>query len=172
MIHVTGFPLPVENVGLHREVVQRDLARRLKNLDPYGLHVDDYREFKKADNNHQPLTITYAVGGAGALAELGTTIISSLAGELRKNTLRLRLVAGVRSEVRDQFQRFCEGNGFKDLLGKNISIYYFENKKQYFQGFNELIRDTDILWTKPSELVFYAGFGLPIIIAPSLRSHS
>ncbi len=29
---------------------------------------------------------------------------------------------------------------------------------------------TDILWTKPSELSFYSGLGLPIIIAPSIGS--
>jgi len=29
---------------------------------------------------------------------------------------------------------------------------------------------TDILWTKPSELSFYAGLGLPIIIAPTVGS--
>ena len=29
---------------------------------------------------------------------------------------------------------------------------------------------TDILWTKPSELSFYAALGLPIIIAPIIGS--
>jgi len=32
------------------------------------------------------------------------------------------------------------------------------------------LRKTDILWTKPSELSFYAGLGLPIIIAPPIGS--
>ena len=31
-----------------------------------------------------------------------------------------------------------------------------------------MLLDTDILWTKPSELSFYAGLGLPIIMAPSV----
>ena len=32
------------------------------------------------------------------------------------------------------------------------------------------MRTTDILWTKPSELSFYAGLGLPIIITEPLGS--
>ena len=32
------------------------------------------------------------------------------------------------------------------------------------------MRITDILWTKPSELVFYASLGIPIILAPPIGS--
>jgi hypothetical protein len=32
--------------------------------------------------------------------------------------------------------------------------------------FEDCLADTDILWTKPSELVFYAALGLPILLAP------
>jgi hypothetical protein len=32
------------------------------------------------------------------------------------------------------------------------------------------MRTTDILWTKPSELSFYTGLGLPIIMAPTVGS--
>ncbi|MHB8579749.1 MAG: DUF6938 domain-containing protein [Ignavibacteriaceae bacterium] len=32
------------------------------------------------------------------------------------------------------------------------------------------MRTTDILWTKPSELSFYAGLGLPIIMTPPIGS--
>jgi len=41
---------------------------------------------------------------------------------------------------------------------------------EYFRLFNEALRETDILWTKPSELSFYAGLGIPIIIAPPIGS--
>jgi hypothetical protein len=40
----------------------------------------------------------------------------------------------------------------------------------YFREFNAVIRETDILWTKPSELSFYTGLGLPIIMAPTIGS--
>jgi hypothetical protein len=44
------------------------------------------------------------------------------------------------------------------------------DKFAYFREFNKVILETDILWTKPSELSFYAGLGLPILIAPPLGS--
>ena len=36
--------------------------------------------------------------------------------------------------------------------------------------FNQAIRETDLLWTKPSELSFFCGLGIPIIMAPSIGS--
>jgi len=30
------------------------------------------------------------------------------------------------------------------------------------------MRETDILWTKPSELSFYSALGIPIVMAPSI----
>ncbi len=33
-----------------------------------------------------------------------------------------------------------------------------------------MLRTTDILWTKPSELSFYTALGLPIIMTPPLGS--
>ena len=52
----------------------------------------------------------------------------------------------------------------------NIKIIFATEKDVYFQEFNEALRITDILWTKPSELVFYSALGIPIIMAPSVGS--
>jgi hypothetical protein len=41
---------------------------------------------------------------------------------------------------------------------------------KYFSEFNLSLRETDILWTKPSELSFYSGLGIPIIIAEPIGS--
>ena len=38
------------------------------------------------------------------------------------------------------------------------------DKPSYFNQFNRWLRDTDILWTKPSELVFYCALGIPILL--------
>ena len=40
----------------------------------------------------------------------------------------------------------------------------------YFDMFNRSLRDTDILWTKPSELSFYCALGIPIIMSPAIGS--
>ena len=41
----------------------------------------------------------------------------------------------------------------------------------YFDSFDALLADTDILWTKPSELVFYAALGIPLLLAPPVGIH-
>lgn len=169
-IHLTGFPLPVENIGSRKEVVKRDLGNRLHKLDPFNLQTEVYKEFAGKNNDDRPLTITFAVGGAGAQKEIANTIMKSLESFLRKGTIHLNIVAGVRAEVRDYFLKCVKANGLTEVLGKNITIYFFETKETYFGGFNEIMRTTDILWTKPSELVFFAALGIPIIMSPALGS--
>ena len=56
-------------------------------------------------------------------------------------------------------------------MSEGIRILYNQDKNEYFRQFNELLHDTDILWTKPSEMSFYCGLGLPIIIAPPIGPH-
>ena len=53
---------------------------------------------------------------------------------------------------------------------KNIRIIYSNSKLKYFEIFNRALRTTDILWTKPSELTFYSGLGIPIIMADPIGS--
>ena len=35
----------------------------------------------------------------------------------------------------------------------------------YWHAFNGTLADVDVIWTKPSEMVFYAGLGIPLILA-------
>ena len=42
--------------------------------------------------------------------------------------------------------------------------------EDYFRGFAHTLRTTDVLWTKPSELSFYTGLGIPIVMAPPIGS--
>ena len=56
-------------------------------------------------------------------------------------------------------------------LGKFISILCELDKRSHFEKFNQMLKTTDILWTKPSELCFYTALGLPVIIAPPVGSH-
>src|SRR3989344_3701749 len=57
-----------------------------------------------------------------------------------------------------------------DTHNGHVHILYAETKDEYFKKFNELLLTTDILWTKPSELSFYVGLGIPIIMAPTIGS--
>ncbi len=174
-IVTTGFPLPKENVGAKQEIVKRDLAIRLKKLDPRGVYHKKYQGLikehlgKDVDKNSKRLiTLTFAVGGAGAQRELGALIIKGLRNSLRQNKIALNVVAGSREDVNSFFKEEIKKNGLSN--NKNIKLIYAPQKIDYFRAFNKCLRDTDILWTKPSELTFYSGLGLPIIMSDPVGS--
>lgn len=52
-----------------------------------------------------------------------------------------------------------------------IEIIFEKDIETYFQKFNLVLRKTDILWTKPSELSFYCALGIPVIISSPVGSH-
>ena len=51
-----------------------------------------------------------------------------------------------------------------------MEIIFGKDIEDYFYKFNQTLKRTDILWTKPSELSFYSTLGLPIIMAPPIGS--
>jgi hypothetical protein len=173
-IHLTGFPLPLELLGDEEvSTLKQDVGQRLNYLDPnhrfWQLHQWSAEHFLGAENiahrNERVLEITYAVGGAGAQREIGYQIAKSLRERLVGGVLRLNLVAGIRPEVRDYFLEAREELG---LAPDQVRVIYGETMALYFDAFTQTIRHTDVLWTKPSELSFYAGLGLPIIMAPTI----
>ena len=175
-IFLTGFPLPkTATGGPELEILKRDVGTRLNVLDPRGkfrpLHGRNVEHFLgKSRYRHaeeRPLTVTFAVGGAGAQREIGADIADSLRELIRKNLIRLNLVAGVRPEIRDYFEEIRRD---LDLNAEQLPVLFCEQKSDYFEAFAKVCRQTDVLWTKPSELSFYAGLGLPVIIAPTIGS--
>ncbi|MGI6373831.1 MAG: DUF6938 domain-containing protein [Patescibacteria group bacterium] len=172
-IFVTGFPLPKENIGEKQEILIKDLAQRLVNLDPQGEYQRKYQALIKdvlppLEKKTRPLTITFAVGGAGAQKELGASILANLSGKIKKGEIKLNLVAGVRTEVKEYFREHLALNNIS--AGSGVEIIFASQKNDYFKIFNQVLRETDILWTKPSELSFYAGLGLPIIMSEPVGS--
>lgn len=178
-IFLTGFPLPEENLGnKDLDVLKSDLLSRIHSLDPQRKYRQKYADtvsrFLKHDgedgvpHSHHPLTLTFAVGGAGAQKIMAKDILQSLHKKLLKEELILNLVAGTRNDVYLYFQDQINRCGLKKQLDKNIRILFALEKQDYFYQFNLLLKTTDILWTKPSELVFYAGLGIPLIMAPSV----
>lgn len=178
-IFLTGFPLPPENVGSRGlNTLKKDLGRRLRNLDPKNKYTQKYEEtieeelgrdnmIKKA---HHPLTLMFAVGGAGAQRELGIEIARSLKQRINKKQIRLVLVAGIHNDVNQYFKKCLKDIGLGSQLNRGIKIIFAGNKPEYFKKFNQILRTTDLIWTKPSELSFYAAFGIPIIMAPPIGS--
>ncbi|MFH1890156.1 MAG: hypothetical protein ABIJ91_01130 [Candidatus Kuenenbacteria bacterium] len=172
-IYFTGFPLPLVNLGDEKlSILKKDLGKRLRNLDPQNRYISKYRRTitehlgKNAvpQKSTHPLTVTFAVGGAGAQRELGIGIVKSLKKQIEKDEVRVILVAGIRLEVKEYFEVEVRKLRLGKQLGKNIQILYEGKRENYFKNFNKILRTTDILWTKPSELSFYCALGLPIII--------
>jgi len=175
-IHLTGFPLPKELLGDENlSVLKKDLAQRLFYLDPKGKfwvrHGRNVEHFLGKENcvfrDERKLTITYAVGGAGAQKEIGGMIAESLKEKLRIGEVRLNLVAGIRQEVNEFFESV---KNEIDPGGNGIKIIFSKSLLEYFDHFNQALRETDILWTKPSELSFYSALGIPIIMSPIIGS--
>jgi hypothetical protein len=172
-IFLTGFPLPLDLLGKNLATVKSDVGQRLFTLDPNNRFWTNHRQsvehFLGKKNctfrNKRTLTITYAVGGAGAQKEIGGRIAMSVKEKIRNGTVRLNLVAGIRPEVFSYFRNI------KTIIGSdNVRVIYAETLHEYFQQFNTAMRETDMLWTKPSELSFYAGLGIPIIMTPAIGS--
>jgi len=66
--------------------------------------------------------------------------------------------------VRDYFLEI------KEKINGNIEVVYSNNIDEYFDAFNKVLKETDILWTKPGELSFYTALGLPIVITNAIGS--
>lgn len=168
-IIISGFPLPKENVGPNKEILISDLSKRLKRLDPQGSHKLMYQSFiQEAAIDSSSISITFAVGGAGAQKESGVVILSRLAKSIKSGKFCLNLVAGNRLEVRDYFVEAIKREGLENHPG--VKIIFNADKLEYFRQFNICLHSTDILWTKPSELSFYCALGLPIIMSEPVGS--
>ena len=170
---VTGFPLPKENIGSCQEILKADLAERLNLLDPRGTYFEKYsslisKQLTQGTIPTRPLTITYAVGGAGAQKEIGLTVLEKLKDKIVAGTLAVNLVAGNRPEIRDYFNEGIKNLGLDS--NNNVRVIFDADKIEYFKKFNKVLRTSDILWTKPSELSFYCALGLPIIMCEPVGS--
>ncbi|MFI5252135.1 MAG: DUF6938 domain-containing protein [Bacteroidota bacterium] len=175
-VFLTGFPLPEELLGgSNLPVLKRNLMHRLIRLDPcnrffplHGKNVEHYlgrENSSERGNSKSPLTITYAVGGAGAQREIGAKIAMSLKDFIKQGKVKLNLVAGIHEEIG---KYFLEVRDSLQCSSEEIAVFSSPNFDHYYEEFTFLLHSTDILWTKPSELSFYCALGLPIIMAPAI----
>ena len=171
-IYFTGYPLPKENIGNNSEILREDMRHRLLNLDPNKRYRKIYEPLIKGmlgklpEKSNHPLTIMFSIGGAGAQKEVALAAINSLKDKIKNKELRFIISLGVRGELKKYFSDNIKGL----KLDGWVHVLSAKTIDEYFRLFNETLRETDILWTKPSELSFYAGLGIPIIIAPPIGS--
>jgi hypothetical protein len=174
-LFMTGFPLPEELLGgPDLGLLKADLGQRLRYLDPgsrfWPLHEASVVHFLGEENckprSARRLTLAFAVGGAGAQKEIGAQALASLKGRILAGDLSMNLVCGVRAEVRDYFEEVVKAQGLDGCA--DVRVIGGRGDEEYFDSFNASLRETDILWTKPSEMSFYVGLGIPIIVAPTI----
>jgi hypothetical protein len=173
-IELTGFPLPAELTGGDDlSALRGALVARLARLDTSGaLRSRRRREVETLvaplpdSGQVGPLTLTFAVGGAGAQGSLALRALRGAAPRIREGRLRLVLVAGVRGDLAARFRAWIADSGLAHLLGRGVDVLHEPDFDRYYPRFNRLLADTDVLWTKPSELVFYGALGLPLVLSP------
>lgn len=182
-IEMTGFPLPHELLGgPELPVLRRNLAARLVRLDPKKVFRSETRNEIQhflgglpADQEGRPPLATFSVGGAGAQANLARALLRSLKPLLKEGRLRLCLVAGVRQEIARKFHDWIGEAGLADQLGPmehaGVSVMVEDSIDTYFPRFNRLLAETDILWTKPSEMTFFAALGIPLVLTKPVGHH-
>ncbi len=177
-IFITGFTLPRENIGgTDMPTLKADLLARLSRLDSrgrftsvFGSTVRELLGDRPEPDEKARITVTFAVGGAGAQTEIGLALVQALKVGILDHRFRLVLVAGVNPIVERIFKEVIPRIGLADEIGDGIVVVREPTKPEYFDRFNALMRETDILWTKPSELSFYSALGIPIVMAPPIGS--
>ncbi len=173
LIHHTGYPLPPELLGGHDlAVLHRNLAARLVRLDPEHMFVDRHLDDIERrvgplppGEARKPAHVVFAVGGAGAQANLAERFLPSFVRPIAEGRLRLTLVAGIKDKVAARFAKAIE------RTGAAAEILHEPRLPDYFRRFNALLAETDILWTKPSEITFFAALGLPLVFSWPVGVH-
>jgi UDP-N-acetylglucosamine:LPS N-acetylglucosamine transferase len=175
-IFLTGYPLPLENLGKDLEILKKDLKNRLLNLDPKRKYFEKYKILieknlgKLPEKSDHLLTLMFSVGGAGAQKEIARKILKSLREKIKKGEIKIILSAGTKEKVKNYFEKIINDLGLRENLKREIEIIFEKKIEDYFEKFNLALRKTDILWTKPSELSFYSALGIPILISPPIGS--
>ena len=180
-IFLTGYPLPLENIGVSPpagglEILKEDLRLRLLNLDPKKRYFEKYKTLieekvgKLPEKSDHPLTILFSVGGAGAQKEIAIKIVKSLRERIKRGEVKIILSAGIREKIKKYFEKNLAEIKLNEAKPHCAEIIFEKDIESYFQKFNQVLRKTDILWTKPSELSFYSALGIPIIISSPIGS--
>ncbi|MBI5499141.1 MAG: hypothetical protein HY907_02790 [Deltaproteobacteria bacterium] len=178
-IRFTGFPLPPALLGgPELPTLRRNLAARLVRLDPSGSFrrraapeiARVLGSLPDSEEGRAPL-IVFAVGGAGAQSELPRSFLPEFKQPVLEGRVRLTLVAGVRAEVEAGFRECLRDTGLDGAVGSGIEIVREPTMEAYLRRMDGVLAEADVLWTKPSEMVFYAALGLPLVLSWPVGVH-
>lgn len=180
-ILMTGFPLPKENIGSETglEILKEDLFARLLRLDPsrkfFAYHQKSVLDWLGRESvpasPERHFNVMFAIGGAGSQAEMARKILLSLKGRIRAGDIRLTFSCGIQKRAFEQVIKYINEADLRGELNRGIRLIYDQDIFRYLERFNSSLRRIDVLWTKPSELAFYCGLGLPILMSDPIGAH-
>ncbi|HEY6911219.1 MAG TPA: hypothetical protein VI356_17705 [Myxococcales bacterium] len=152
-IRVTGYPLPDSLVGSDQAAAKANFRSRMERLQGKG----------------GPPLVVFAIGGAGAQVPLARTAIAGMRRQILEGALRLALVAGARGDVASALREAVAAAGLGSHPG--VELLADSDVFAYFAKLNALLARADVLWSKPSEMTFFAALGLPFVAAPPVGVH-
>ncbi len=154
-IYVTGFPLPVANTG------GRDLRQLATDFE--------IRKKRLRRDSSLPLTIMFPFSGAGAYSNILTDLVKSILDELKEGSLRLIVSCGDNEHALNNAENLFTNYGIDEL--EYAEIMYDQDIFAAFDKFNSALKATDVMITKPSEMVFYVALGIPLLFLPPIGAH-
>jgi hypothetical protein len=172
-IILTGFPLPKELTGHNDIIARKALARRFPVLDPKEKFLKYHSSIIAKQLGHPlrkmdaPLRISFMIGGAGAQAKGAKILLSALEPYLKKKTMSLNIIVGTHLAIREEFIRIVGKMNVKD----SVDIVYGINKKEYFDECSKALLRTDVIVSKPSEMIFYTALGMPLFMLTPIGDH-
>lgn len=149
-IHLTGFPLPRELTGAHGAYLEPDLQKRIARLR----------------SKNGALRVHMFIGGSAGQVTNAETFLTGLREALRKKQVQVRIECGTHTHVAARLTTHLRTLG--SISKQAVRIKHYSSLTPYFRECSMALRHADVLWTKPSELSFYATAGIPLILTPPL----
>ena len=154
-IHVTGFPLPPVNTGAG------DLATLITDLE--------IRRSRLGSGSTVPLTIMFPFSGAGAYSNMLAELVKSLLDDLRDGNVRLIVSCGDNEHALKNAENLFVNYGLDEC--EYTEVIFDRDLFKSLDKFNVALKSVDVIITKPSEMVFYAALGIPMIFLPPIGDH-
>ncbi|MCL5267305.1 MAG: hypothetical protein M1469_04280 [Bacteroidetes bacterium] len=154
-IHITGFPLPSVNTG------PRDLGTLISDFE--------IRKRRLKRDSTVPLTIMFPFSGAGAYSNVLAELVKTLLDHLRDGNLRLIVSCGDNEHALRNAENLFVNYGLDEC--EFAEIIFEKNLFDSFDKFNFALKSVDMIITKPSEMVFYAALGIPMVFLPPIGDH-
>ena len=153
----TGFPLPVlsNNSKDNFKLLEKYLNKRLSKL--------------KNINYKKKLNLLFNFGGSGVQKKIFNKILYKWENTEKKFNLFISI--GNNKETYKKVIKYLKKINLFCEVNNSIYIIYKNNILDYYEFYNSHILNMDIIISKPSEMVFYSGYGIPIILTNPIGEH-